>query len=297
MTQGTRHELSVRLYEVDGPVAHKVREGPPLFAQGRSRLVMLVHGFDNTYADARHNYSNFTGLLQKMFEEGRSRVSDLLAKFYWPGDAKHLGLLSRVTYPRQITNAKKSSERLADFLRELHGPGGGPIQLDFIAHSLGCRMVLETISALVHNRELKRLRIYFGLICLMAPAVQVDMVESKKTLLGRFLSKPEQHNKNLLKLLILHSSSDWALGFFFRCGQWFAGEGFTSEALGKCRPPSSVPGEKVAVDELRHEDYWKSDLSANHVAKGLGLGDVREIPPRHLPKHWSLPERRPPEAP
>lgn len=286
MTLETWHELSVREREhpVGGAVADRVREGPPPFVQGRSRLVILVHGYNNDLQDARRSYSEFEDNLRRLYNEGGSRVSDLLGKFHWPGDA-NLGPVSFISYPFEITDARESAERLADFLRDLHGPGGGLVQLDFVAHSLGCRMLLETLELIP---DIGVVKVFFGAICLMAAAVQVNMVEPGGPL-GETLWIP-------LRLLILHSTGDRVLHYAFPLGQTLAGEGFFPTALGRFRPPPWVPGMHVAVDGLGHGDYWRSRLSAYHVARLLALGVVPElIPPRLLPLHQPPSAHSPPE--
>ncbi len=277
MNPETWHELSVRTRPAGGPVAREVAEGPPYFVQGRSRLVVLVHGYNDTLSAARGSYAEFGEHLGDMYGDGGSLIPELLVKFYWPGDTK-LGPASFLSYSFEINDAKKSAKKLAGFLRGLHGPDGAPIQLNVVAHSLGCRVLLETIREL--PRPLQQLAIHFGVVCLMAAGVQVDMVEPGERL-EHTLEAPQ-------RLLVLHSTGDRVLHYAFPLGQTAAGEGFFPTALGRFGPPPWVPGEHEAVDELDHGEYWGAEVSAYEIAKRLGLGPVRDgVRVRALPRYGS----------
>lgn len=283
MTPKTLSELSVRDLDVDGPVATRVKEEPPRVLQGKSRAVIFVHGYNNTRPVAREYYAKFTTALEKIYGESGRRVRDFLVAFHWPGDA-NLGPISFASYPLEISDAKASAEKLAAYLRELQGPNGGPIQLDFVAHSLGCRMFLETIRELLSSVE--SLTIRFGVVCLMAAAVQVDMLELGERL-GGILENPQLFRR----LLILHSTGDDVLHYAFPLGQTLAWEGFFPTALGRFGPPHWVPGNKEAVNELNHGEYWwrkdsNEQLAAYHVARQLDLGVVPlQIPSRSMVEH------------
>lgn len=280
MIPETWYELSVRTRPAGGAVAPEVAEGPPLFVQGRSRLVVFVHGYNNTLADARGSYAIFNRRLQQMYADGGPLLPDLLARFYWPGDAD-LGPISFLSYPFEISDAENSAKKLAGFLRGLRGPDGAPVQLDIVAHSLGCRVLLEMIRELFPT--LRQLAVHFGVVCLMAAAVQVDMVEPGERL--------EHTLEALQRLLVLHSTGDRVLHYAFPLGQTAAGEGFFPTALGRFAPPPGVPGEHEAVDELDHGQYWGAGVSAYHVARRLGLGVVTAPPPaRSLPR-YEMPAR------
>lgn len=97
MSAGTARELSVRTRSAGGPVAPEVRERPPPFLQGTSRVVSLVHGYNNTEAAARASYATFGSRLADIYERGESIVPHWLARFHWPGETR-LGPLSFVSY-------------------------------------------------------------------------------------------------------------------------------------------------------------------------------------------------------
>jgi len=275
MNPETWHELSVRICPAGGPVAPEVAEGPPFFVQGRSRLVVLLHGYNNTLSVARGYYAVFGGHLQDAYSDGGPLVPDLLAKFHWPGDA-NLGPVSFISYPFEIDDAENSAKKLAGFLRGLRGPGGAPVQLDIVAASLGCRVLLETIRELLPT--LQQLAVHFGVVCLMAAAVPVDMMDPGERL-EHTLEAPR-------RLLVLHSTGDRVLHYAFPLGQTAAGEGFFPTALGRFGPPPWAPGEHVPVDELDHGEYWGAEVTAYETAKRLDLGPVlARAPERSLPRY------------
>ena len=109
--------LSVRVVGVGGGVADHVEDTPKGWVAGRRRVIVLVHGYNNTEKDAKESYRDFTQHLQ-----GYAQLLDL-GQFFWPGDA-NLGFLSAVSYPFEIKDAKESAARLAEFLAAAQGPQG-----------------------------------------------------------------------------------------------------------------------------------------------------------------------------
>lgn len=281
----TDRELSVRTRPAGGRVASGVREGPPPFIQGHSRIVILAHGYNNSQAEARDAYAGFTTNLGGMYEGGAGIVSDAAARFQWPGDLK-LKWASLISYPFQIGHARDAARRLADYLGGLQGPNGGPMQVDFVAHSLGCRMTLETIRELLPT--LAGLRVRLGVVCLMAAAVEVEMLAPGYRLWGT-LAIPGV----IQRLLVLHSTGDVVLHYAFPVGQTAAGEGAFPTALGRFAPPPWVLGEHEAVDDLNHWHYWSREITAYHVAKRLVLGVV----PQQIVSRFVVTHDRPVEPP
>src|SRR5262249_11353027 len=67
----------------------------------------------------------------------------------------------------------------ADFLRGLVGPGGLPLEVSFVGHSLRCRLILETLRNVI-NKTLPWPIVRF--VALMAAAVPIDLVEAGQLL-------------------------------------------------------------------------------------------------------------------
>ena len=70
-----------------------------------------------------------------------------MALFYWPGDALFNRFASAPSYPVLIGQAEKSGDKLADYIR-LHSNRTRPLRINFVGHSLGCRVVLQALSKL-----------------------------------------------------------------------------------------------------------------------------------------------------
>jgi hypothetical protein len=91
-----------------------VRESPAGFARNRRRLILLVHGYNNSEAVARESFRGFTAELQRMGATGRAIAEDV-AFAYWPGDWNMGTIISATSYPFQIPRAVLSGGRLGLF--------------------------------------------------------------------------------------------------------------------------------------------------------------------------------------
>ena len=258
------NELTLRERRAGGPVREQVREVTPPFPQGRRRVVLLIHGYNNTEDAARQSYGEFTDDLAKLGPAARALLADI-GKVYWPGDTD-LGPISFLSYSFEIAPAKESARRLADYLRTLVGPGGTATEIYLVGHSLGNRVILELLDLLAASPA--RLGHIAG-ACLMAAAVPVDMVEEG----GRLLPGATLPGKTLT----LYSSDDGVLHWAFPLGETAAGEGFFPTAVGRFGQP---PGVWTARRELAgdgHGDYWPDPRAAVLVARFLGIAVPQEI--------------------
>jgi hypothetical protein len=254
-------ELSVRDRPSGGPVAGSVREGSDPWLGHAGRVILFVHGYNNTLDKARESYDTFSTGLAERVREAAAEILGPRYRFYWPGDAD-LWIFSFISYPVEIGDARESAERLAEFLLDLYGAGVHPARpLDIISHSLGGRVVLETLTALAGSGlldgALKR-------VCLMAPAVLVEHVEPGGSLYdGARL--PET-------LTILTSDDDWILWLAFPLGETLA-EGGSGRALGRYGPPPGLPARHEPVSGgVGHTQYWDCpDGVARAVIDALGF--------------------------
>lgn len=258
------HALSLRERPAGGAVSDRVSELTPPFPQGRRRVVLLVHGYNNTESAARRSYDLFAGDLAALGAGGRAALDDI-GGLYWPGDAD-LGPVSFLSYPLEIAPAKATAERLAEYLRTLAGPAGTPTEIYFACHSLGNRVLLELLDLLA--AEPAPLGHVAGAV-LMAAAVPVDMVdaggplESGATLPGR--------------TLVLYSRNDRVLHWAFPLGETAAGEGFFPTAVGRFGQPPGAWTERQELAGDDHGDYWADPRAAARVARLLGVAVPREI--------------------
>jgi pimeloyl-ACP methyl ester carboxylesterase len=225
---------------------------------GQSPFVLLIHGYNVNQDDAHSSYQGFTNKLGKWLPPS---VIDTIWEFYWPGSLPIPGI-SALSYPVQIGNAKTSADRLAKYIKQVIGKSVHPIPITIVGHSLGCRVVMETLNllgTLLHQFQ----------VCVMAAAVQVDAINNG----GKFNNAIEGTDNRYA----LHSSKDAILKYAFRAGQTAAFEGFFPEAVGSDGNPQYIWTSISSDTQLGHGDYWDADISADRVASYLGVAVPNRI--------------------
>jgi hypothetical protein len=261
----------------------------------RPECVVLVHGFNNHYGEAGERYYGFRVMQRRHFDGEHGDIAmeleRLLGDAFWPGDADWPGpldWLDALVYPAAVHTAQRAAVLLADLIEQIPGL----LRAHFVAHSLGCRVVLETLEILWARGSPA-----IGAICLMAASVERDAVAPG----GRFADLLAALGEAGSEILVLHSRRDKVLRFAFPLGQTVAGEEFLPEALGLEGPPPGMPGR---VSERRvagadHGDYWghrdnePSRLATREAGAFLKLGDrVREIRARNPEAARSVGEAR-----
>lgn len=221
-------------------------------ASARRECLVLAHGFNNHAGEAAEAY--YLGFRTRQYAQYPELLPGSLEKrlgdSYWPGDANGPGLLDWLdfmVYPRAVGTAKRAGSLLAQAIRGLPNLE----RVDFIGHSLGCRVVLEAAEDLTTRGGPA-----IGRICLMAAAVPSEMVGPG----GRF-DRLLQHLVDAgVKIHVMHSDQDTVLRFTFPPGQAAAFEpSFT--ALGLYGPPADMIGvggmvTHVRIAGARHGHYW-----------------------------------------
>jgi len=244
----------------------------PSSALNHSSLLLYVHGYNNDEAEASVSYNEFQTLQNRL-----GGLSANIVGILWPG-ASWSGELF---YMKAISQAEKVGAKLA---KQLHtqAKSSGYLKLDIVAHSLGNRLMLETIKALINLLKTDPAPIFFGQMALMAAAVPVRYLEANKQLNAAINAFSSSLN--------LYSNSDNVLHFAFPAGQSAAGQGFFPVALGR----KQWLGAQFSVPSMRqvenvgygHGDYWggrSDEVDINkHAAK-----KVRDFMP-HIGK---LPQR------
>lgn len=248
-----------------GELRRTVLELPKEGGAARREAVILVHGFNNHYGEAATAYLGFRN---QQYGRDPSLMSPtletVLADAHWPGDAAWgaVDLVDFLVYPFAVGTAKEAGPVLADFLSRM--PNLEIVH--FIGHSLGCRVVLETILAMDARTQV-------GKVCLMAAAVPVFQVEWG----GRL----ESAMVRAQRVLVLYSGNDIVLSATFPPGQFAAGrgEGVLPTALGHERPPPTVAGtvDAIEISSAGHGDYWgHSDTEPSWRATAR-VGDFLEF--------------------
>src|SRR5262249_12774996 len=159
--------IDLRAGDVGGLCAHDAavwQDGKTVSGDGFADLVpgqdlvLATHGFNVHRASGKQSLSDWEELCTL-------RAGCLFVGVLWPGDSKYLPVLD---YPAEGDEAITSGRLLSKFLND-HASGAASVS--FASHSLGGRMVLETLAGL--NRRARRL-------VLMAGAIENDRSEERR---------------------------------------------------------------------------------------------------------------------
>lgn len=252
-----------------------------LDAIARRECLVLIHGFNNAEGEAASAYFGFRGRQTEIFQPGDPSSFDRrFGDAFWPGDADWWWFFDKVdflNYPSAVHTAVKAGEQLASLLFQMPNLE----RVDFIAHSLGCRIALEAIE-----RIRARTSLLIRHVCLMAAAVPSEMLEPG----GRYYEMMNELAAESTEIKVLHSKQDMVLHLAFPFGQALAGFNEASgRALGRYGPAPTMPGFGATLTEREisgatHGDYWghsksESSILATDVAgRFLSLGDIdREL--------------------
>jgi len=213
MLTSVPHEISVRERAHGGGVLPAAAEHPQGLLRRRRELILLVHGFNVTVCDAGSAYDSFLA-------NAVQPLIDRSVQVYWPGDvvSPFLGafenggiwtkLVSALHYPRQRQHAELSAQRLRTVIAQSLN-GRDNVRLTIIAHSLGCRLVLELLLLLKGFWDANLISV--PLVMLMAPAVP------------RYLVLPGGRLHDALpvadRIFVYRSLHDEVLKRVFRMGQ------------------------------------------------------------------------------
>ena len=269
--------------------------GSPVALVRRTCLI-LVHGFNNSDSGAADAYLAFRNRERAQFAAvDPAAFEALFGDTFWPGDAEW-GFFDKqdfLIYPTAVHTAIDAAKELDAMLAKLPNLE----RVDFIAHSLGCRVVLETIL-LLRKRTLPKI----GRVVLMAAAIPSEMLEPG----GRFFNLLMEMWAEGIEVRVLHSLDDKVLHWAFPPGQSLAGRSEASQrALGRYGPSVMMPGwnrtlRGVTVKGADHSDYWgdgkpsPSAQSTSEAGTFLRLGELRRelSSARDVASAAALPQRR-----
>jgi hypothetical protein len=205
--------------------------------QGRD-VLLVTHGFSVSQSEGEANLGGWnTGLTL-----GNVAVLGLL----WPGDSRWI---PKVDYVVEGDEAMASGKLLADFINSNFG---GALSISFASHSLGARVVLQTMSGL--NRKPRTL-------FLMAGAIDnTCLIKEYSSAAGKVQT-----------ISVVASRSDDVLKWAFPTGNFLGGilsRGipYVHEALGREGPASPYPANLHADWQIPdgwnygHGDYLPDSL-------------------------------------
>jgi len=261
------NEFTVREQDVGGGVLRVVRRRGSQSAYLSRRMIILVHGFNVPQQAAVESFATFHGRLSDQLS-GVGRHLPPIWAFYWPGDHESRGL-SAATYSARIPVAERAGERLGKLLTKLDPAQ----QVILIAHSLGCRVVLEALRYVADEEAGGTASAEVPVACLLAAAVPV----------GRCVGQAEPYAPSVITntVHVLYSCRDRILQWTFRVGQHIYGED-KGEAVGRNGWPVDRWAEPYDTG-LGHKGYWSASQSVDEVARVIEPTLSRGIAIRYLP--------------
>ncbi|MDD2127003.1 alpha/beta fold hydrolase [Pseudomonas monteilii] len=221
-------------------------------ATAGKRLLVLVHGYNNSRSVGRKRLVRFGDLLAK------AGSSDVMLSVLWPGD----GWAKALTYPFEGRDADDSANALFRWLSTNAAPDS---RIAFVGHSLGCRVVMNTAQQISRRGKLTLDR-----ICLMAPAIDNDC-------LGRIgITCYQDATLAVDRVAVLASEQDVVLRFAYPLGdlaQTILSRERWGKALGRTGP---IEREQRIVSRIE-------PVPKARGARDIDHGDYLDIDPRKQP--------------
>ncbi len=219
---------------------------------GARRLLVLLHGFNNTYETGRTSLTKYMELMAAGGSE------DVMLAVLWPGD----GWAKALTYPFEGRDADDSARALS---RWLTINVDKTASVSFIAHSLGCRVAMEAAQRLVWSGGGPGL----DRICLMAPAIDNDSLGKMCVTCYRDATLAAK------RVAVLASMEDRVLQFSYPLGDLaqtvLAGERW-GKALGRTGPDEHDADVLAKIEPVPKADPSRS--IDHHDYLGLAPNDV-----------------------
>ena len=262
-------EITARTTESGGEPAFPESEWGPLV--GYRKLTIFVHGYNVDERAARKKWKVTHRKLRKALQV--TRLTKIVF-YYWPGDASSRRAISSLSYFTRVDIAEKCGQDLAKLLIDT-ASRRPELTVQFVGHSLGCRLVLEAARNLRDNA-----RVHVKAILLMAAAVPEGLCEDDRP----YAAPIAQYE------VVLHSSADNTLRRWFWIGQLlarFRGElppGPHRGAVGLSGQPRKRWSGELDSCGLDHGEYWTAPYSIEHIADLYGGSWERPLPTRPLPR-------------
>jgi hypothetical protein len=203
--------------------------------------------------------------------------------FYWPGD--HSSGVFRILGAANVYSTRRdgaiiSGQSLGELIMRL-----SPQQkVTLVAHSMGCRVLLEALAHCSKEQRKGRSGAQIVAACLMAAAVPTTECEGPEE---DYRLRPGEPRE-----LVLFSSNDEVLRPGFRIGEWLY-DSKEGPAVGATGLPDGRWSVGSIDTTLGHTRYWKDRRSVNLVDKFLSGGPINEIMSRAGPEErtWQQPRR------
>jgi len=230
-------------------------------------VLMVAHGFNVCLMDGLQKLSDWAKLL--------NLGSTVCVGLLWPGDARWIHV---VDYPVEGNEAMAAGNELAMFINTNFS---GALSLSLASHSLGARVVMQTIAGL--SRQVRRL-------LLMAGAIDNTCLSSEYAVAA----------KKVQSISVLASRSDDVLKWAFPSGNFVSGlfsrgVPYIHEAIGREGPAEPYPSPDNIHADWQIPDGWNYGHSSYLPPNPLGTNPVRYAPLPYFPPADMAPP--PPYAP
>jgi hypothetical protein len=290
-------DVSFRQARSGGDIDIQRAQRDAVSLRGYPHLIVLIHGYNNDEHEANVAYQAFCDREQSMVGPGRDWAPGaIVVRVFWPGDARWW-IASALFYPWAVPRALTIGQALATILKDVSQYAGDVLTIDCVAHSLGNRLLLHCLSALLGSAN-----VFVRRVVHMAAAVPTWTLETTariERLRGALLSECLPPNS---RAVTLFSGDDSVLSLAFPIGE-MAAETYDDEfpiALGHAHwADGDRVGDLTQVPEpgAKHSSYWGADKSTpkklsdqigDTVNNSLDLGNA---PARSTPTAF-LPDRR-----
>lgn len=262
------NELSVRKRPQGGDVFRGMQFRGQLAQLSEPRIIILVHGFNVNSESASKRYGEFLHRLEKRIYPNSLEKLGAFIAFHWPGDHPSRGL-SVPTFPIRIPVTAIVGGQLARLITERLKPHQ---EVFFIAHSLGCLVVLETLHAIAEKEQETGRRSGAAVRGIFLMAAAVPYKECRD---GIFRRRDPLRPRDW----VIHSTDDKVLQRAFPPG-WKLYSGDAVEAVGLNGMPNDGRWHCSVPTELGHFDYWKASPVLENVPGMLGALVPRQLPDR-----------------
>ena len=235
---------------------------------GNEQVTFLIHGF---------NVDNQAGIqsLSKLAEELSGNIPGAIVFVLWPGDSP-IGPLSY-----SFSEGEQANDTALELARFIESHVSRTIPVNFVAHSLGCRVALETTRRLHHMANGRKSVYPVKQVCLLAAAVDDDS-----------LSIPSQYKpaaERAERVVVLSSVADDVLRLIYPLGDliqafvFFWKESF-GLALGYHGPKAH--GDLSTFYEEEEDEVAVQEVAANVTAvaidKSFGVNHGDYLPSANI---------------
>lgn len=159
------------------------------------RVLLLVHGYNNEFADVIRAYD----LIEDQVKKHMRNKYDLVMGYTWPGGD------DRFDYFAAKTRSGALAPRLCETLRQLHASATRPDSLDVMTHSMGARLTLEALKHLPIQKVVRNL-------FLTAAAIDNESIERGEEYFTA--------NRRVRNSFVFHSQHDQVLKFAYNLAEW-----------------------------------------------------------------------------